>query len=148
MRASIVIAASLVGLIAGAACARAADLPVEPYGDGYGGYGVCCRAVYQPIPQVVIYDDEPGVVVRRWWLPPWRNRHYYPHGRTSLKRRSSVSRKRHRAARAELRPAPHYMHYWTNPQAGAAPLIEPDVALLPRPRPYAYRQSPPPAAAP
>ena len=144
MRASVVIAVSLAGLIVGAACARAADLPVAPYGEGgYGGYGVCCRAAYQPVPQVVILDDEPGVVVRHWWLPPWRNRHYYPHGRLSLKRRSS-DRQRH--SRAEPQLARRYVRYWTNPDAG--PLIGPDLAPLPRPRPYVYRQPPPLPAAP
>jgi hypothetical protein len=28
---------------------------------------------------VVIYDDQPGVVVRPYWRAPWRYRHYYPH---------------------------------------------------------------------
>ncbi len=149
MRVSIVIAASLAGLIAGAACVRAADLPVAPYGEGgYFGYGVCC-AFYQPVPQVAIYDDEPGVVVRRWWLPPWRNRHYYPHGRASVRRGSAHAQRRHRASRAAPRRVPHHRHYWTNRQADAGPLIGPGVApLLPRPRPYPYRQPPPPAAAP
>lgn len=146
MRASIVIAASLAGLIAGAAAARAADLTVEPYGDG--GYGACCYTVYQPIPQVVILDDEPGVVVRRWWLPPWRNRHYYPHSRAFSKTHAARTHERRHAARARPRPAPRYVRYWTNPPAyGArpAPLIGPDINP-PRPRPRRYL--PPPAAAP
>lgn len=143
MRPSIVIAASLASLIAGAASVRAADLPVDPYGGDYGSYGVCCRTAYQPVPQVVILDDEPGVVVRHWWLPPWRNRHYYPHGRRSLKRRSS---RRQRHSRAEPQLARRYMRYWTNPDA--TPLIGPDYAPLPQPRPYFYRQPPPPPAAP
>ena len=27
---------------------------------------------------LVIYDYQPGVVVRAYWLAPWRHRHYYP----------------------------------------------------------------------
>jgi hypothetical protein len=27
---------------------------------------------------LVIYDYRPGVVVRAYWLAPWRHRHYYP----------------------------------------------------------------------
>jgi hypothetical protein len=27
---------------------------------------------------LVIYDYQPGVVVRAYWLAPWRQRHYYP----------------------------------------------------------------------
>jgi len=140
MRASIVIAASLAGLVAGAVPARAADLAVEPDG---AGYGVCC-AVYQTVPQVVIYDDEPGVVIRRWWLPPWRDRHYYPHGRASLKSRISDPKRRSRAA---PRSGPRYVRYWTNQQAAATPLIGPAYVPLP-PRRYLYRQPLPPVAAP
>ena len=28
--------------------------------------------------RIVIWDAEPGVVLRTWWAPPWRNRHYFP----------------------------------------------------------------------
>lgn len=28
----------------------------------------------------VIYDFEPGTVIRAYWLPPWRDRHYFPSG--------------------------------------------------------------------
>lgn len=27
---------------------------------------------------IVIYDYEPGVIVRAYWRAPWRNRHYFP----------------------------------------------------------------------
>ena len=27
---------------------------------------------------LVIYDYQPGVIVRAYWLKPWRNRHYFP----------------------------------------------------------------------
>ena len=27
---------------------------------------------------LVVYDYQPGVIVRAYWLAPWRNRHYYP----------------------------------------------------------------------
>ncbi len=94
MRAPLVIAASVAGLVAGAAAARAADLPVES-----SGYGGCCYVEYGPAP-LVILDDEPGVVIRRWWLPPWRNRHYYPHGDVALKKTG----KRHHAVWRRPRP--------------------------------------------
>lgn len=29
---------------------------------------------------IVVYDYEPGVVVRAYWRAPWRNRHYFPTG--------------------------------------------------------------------
>jgi hypothetical protein len=28
----------------------------------------------------VIYDFQPGVVVRAYWASPWRHRHYFPFG--------------------------------------------------------------------
>lgn len=123
MRAPVLIAASLAGLIVGAAAARAADLAVEPV--GYGGYGACCRVPYGAIAPVVILDDEPGVIVRCWWLPPWRNRHYYPHGRAALNKDG-----RHKAARRPPRGGPRYSRYWTNPPVyvlDATPLIGRDV---------------------
>ena len=29
---------------------------------------------------IIVYDYEPGVVIRAYWLAPWRNRHYFPTG--------------------------------------------------------------------
>lgn len=130
MRAPFVIAASLAGLVAGAAAASAADLPIES-----SGYDDCCHVEYGPAP-LVIFDDEPGVSMRRWWLPPWRNRHYYPHGRLALK----TGQRRH-AARVRPRRAPSYARYWTNPPVhvvDSSPQFTLDVTPLPPPRPRRY----------
>ena len=60
--ASLMIAAALV-----AAPARAADLAT-----------VWAGAVHaEPF---VVYDYEPGIVVRTYWLRPWAGRHYFPSG--------------------------------------------------------------------
>lgn len=60
--ASFVIITALLG-----APLRAADLA-----------GVWASAVHaEPF---VVYDYEPGVVVRTYWLPPWAGRHYFPSG--------------------------------------------------------------------
>jgi hypothetical protein len=32
----------------------------------------------QRVGPIVIYEFQPGVVVRAYWLSPWRNRHYFP----------------------------------------------------------------------
>jgi hypothetical protein len=67
--------AILVFGIAGCIAVRAADLPAEcaardvfthhmPSGDRVG--------------PIVIYDFQPGVVVRAYWASPWRHRHYFP----------------------------------------------------------------------
>ena len=74
MRALFALAVLTLG-IAGLTPARAADL-VEPDTDGvsYGGgwtHGV-------RVAPVVLYDYESGVIVRSYWLSPWRHRHYFP----------------------------------------------------------------------
>jgi len=54
--------------------ASAADLQIgqgEGYSTGFIGGGD--RSGVQ-----VVYDFEPGIVVRPYWLAPWRHRHYYP----------------------------------------------------------------------
>ena len=55
--------------ITAAGGAGAADYVVGRSGYAVGGV----RA-----PQLLIYDDEPGVYVRAYWSPPWQGRHYYP----------------------------------------------------------------------
>jgi hypothetical protein len=60
--ASLIIAAALSG-----APARAADLA--------GGWIGAVHA--EPF---VIYDFEPGVDIRPYWLTPWAGRHYFPSG--------------------------------------------------------------------
>lgn len=58
--------------IVAAICAVAAPATAADFGaDGYAMFG-------QRAGQIVIYDYEPGVVVRAYWAPPWRNRHYFP----------------------------------------------------------------------
>ena len=69
--------AILVFGIAGCAAACAADLPAER----------AARDVFthhvpngQRVGPIVIYDFQPGVVVRAYWASPWRHRHYFPFG--------------------------------------------------------------------
>src|SRR5690348_2985713 len=74
MRACTLIAGFALGLavIGGA---MAADLPPEPGRAGglhYHAFGVRTGPI-------IIYDYQPGIVVRAYWLPPWRHRHYFPH---------------------------------------------------------------------
>lgn len=136
MRASIVIAVSVAGLVAGTMAASAADLEVET-----SGYDRCCTE-YGP-DRVVIYDDQPGVTMRRWWLPPWRNRHYYPHGRWARKNASRAANDGKSVARQQPRRAPSYARHWTNPPADvddAAQLLSADTPL---PRENPYRNMPP-----
>ena len=71
------IIAVLYFAIAGIAAARAADLP-----DGHAPRNVFTHNVpfgHRAGP-IIVYDFQPGVVVRAYWLPPWRHRHYFPFG--------------------------------------------------------------------
>ena len=66
--------ALIVFAIAGCNAASAADIPTErdwTYSTRSAGLG-------QRTAPLVVYDYYPGVVVRAYWLAPWRHRHYYP----------------------------------------------------------------------
>jgi hypothetical protein len=68
MRARFVIA----NFVVAAAVAIAGKAGAADYGaDGYATGGV--RA-----PQMLVYDNQPGVYVRAYWTQPWQGRHYYP----------------------------------------------------------------------
>jgi hypothetical protein len=58
----------------GAASAFGADLAVGTRGVVGGGYA----RIVEPALPIVIYDDEPGTVLRAYWRAPWRHRHYFP----------------------------------------------------------------------
>jgi len=62
--------AVLLGIVA-ASGASAADLA------NVSGYGTYSPSVSRMEP-VIVYDYEPGVIVRCYWCPPWQNRHYFP----------------------------------------------------------------------
>jgi len=64
---------ALVFGIAGALAANAADLSggQNVSSSGYTAYA------YRAEP-VIIYDYQPGVIVRTYWDVPWNNRHYFP----------------------------------------------------------------------
>jgi len=57
---------------------------------------------------IVIYDDQPGVIVRTYWSIPWANRHYFP--RTG--KRPGMGRVEHISARPNAR-AENYFRLWT-----------------------------------
>jgi hypothetical protein len=142
MRALIIIAVSAAGLVAGAAAVSAADLKVET-----SGYHGCCNVEYG-LRQVVILDNEPGVTIRRWWLPPWRNRHYYPHGRWAAKKTSAGEAvERESAVRQRPRQARSFQRYWSNSGVYAS---EPELlsADTPLPPTNPYRYMPPVVVAP
>ncbi len=74
MRALVAIAIFACGLFPGVTAARAGDLPADRSAD----YSTRQFATGHRTAPLVIYDYQPGVVVRAYWIAPWRHRHYYP----------------------------------------------------------------------
>jgi hypothetical protein len=87
---------------ASVAAANAADFTGGRGGyDGYSSFAVRMEPV-------IVYDFEPGVIVRSYWFPPLDNRHYFP--RTG--RRPRVGRLEHWPARRAVKPETYY-RYWS-----------------------------------
>jgi len=98
--------------LAGMVSARAADLPLRPAADR--NVGLHYQAVGRRIASTVIWDYEPGVAMRAWWLPPWRHRHYYP----GTGKRPRIGRRENRhVRRAATEPAETYYRTWTTTSA-------------------------------
>jgi hypothetical protein len=92
-------------LALGIAGVRASDLPTE----NAMNYSVGSRAGMR-----VVYDFEPGVNVRAYWLAPWRHRHYFPRtgNKPKIGRYEDLSAPRH-----PLKPAQTFRRQWSNADA-------------------------------
>lgn len=125
MRALGAIAGLLAGL--GAATALAADIPGGAGGYGYGyGEGI-------PAGQIVVWDAEPGVTLRPYWLPPWRNRRYFP----SNGEMPEIGRDEDLSQRSAPRPAQPYERHWSSSSANPGMPLDPPMnfgPLLVQPR--------------
>jgi hypothetical protein len=120
MRMRVLIAvALLIAGIAGITAARAADIPSEHARSAYNDILV----VGQRAGALYIYDYEPGVVIRAYWLPPWRNRHYFP----ASGRRPRVGRLEHISARGVPMRAESYYRSWSTAPAFYPGLSQEDV---------------------
>ena len=98
------ILAGVVGVVSGAS-ANAADIASGPsVGSNNGSYA----AYNTRIEPVVIYDTEPGVIVRSYWYAPWANRHYFP----KTGHRPKTGRVEHLTARRNSK-AENYFRRWT-----------------------------------
>jgi hypothetical protein len=82
-------------------------------------------AIGRRVAPLIVTDYEPGVVVRAYWIPPWRNRHYFPTTGEPpvIGRDEDLS-----AAGTPPEPAESYEREWTN-----APAIPNRVPLPERP---------------
>jgi hypothetical protein len=91
--------------IFGAACATSANAADLSNGNNAASFYTTYGARMEP---VVIYDDQPGVIVRTYWSMPWGNRHYFP--RTG--KRPKSGRLEHISARPSSR-AENFFRIWT-----------------------------------
>jgi hypothetical protein len=95
--------------LGGIAVAGAADLPRAPAGDFSPHYSVHGRRAGM----LVIYDNQPGVVVRRYWRAPWRHRHYFP----ATGEQPAIGRDEDLSARSDPQPAESYQRFWSTSSA-------------------------------
>jgi len=86
-----------------AATAPAADLRA-----GYAYPGVFAPGERSQM--VWLYDDEPGVLVRRYWGAPWHYHHYFPY--TGIRPRAG--RYENLSAVSHPKPAASYRRGWNN----------------------------------
>lgn len=107
------VAAAVTFAVAGEA--GAADFVSGP------GYGV--RA-----PQLLVYDNQPGVYVRAYWAPPWQGRHYYPFTgkKPKVGRHENLT-----AVRAAPEPAESFYREWSTLSLYPPPPPRADVSPLP-----------------
>ena len=90
---------------AGVGAARAADLAGERGERNVFIHHVPVGRIAAPL---VIYDFQPGVVVRAYWLAPWRHRHYFPFGADKAELPP--------ADNTPLEPAETFERYWSTSQ--------------------------------
>jgi hypothetical protein len=94
------VAALFLGVL-GVTTANTADAPA--FSNGFGVYSPL-EARIEP---VIIYDFEPGVIVRSYWDVPWQNRHYFP----KTGRRPKAGRLEHLPGRRVSRAEDYYRHW-------------------------------------
>ncbi len=104
MRAFLAIAILILGF-AGVSAARAADLAGERAERNVFTHHVPFGRSAGPL---VIYDFQPGVVVRAYWLAPWRHRHYFPFGADKAELPQADD--------TPLEPAETFERYWSTSQ--------------------------------
>lgn len=62
---------------------------------------------------LVIYDYQPGIVVRAYWRAPWRHRHYYP----TTGEKPEVGREEDLAPGTAPEPAESFQRSWSTSSA-------------------------------
>jgi hypothetical protein len=96
--------AAILLFAVGSLAANAADISGLRVGGNYGGFA----PLGARIEPVIIYDYEPGVIVRSYWYAPWSNRHYFP----STGRRPKSGRLE-RVSSRHISKAEDYYRFWS-----------------------------------
>ncbi|MGH6684087.1 MAG: hypothetical protein ACRECA_09245 [Pseudolabrys sp.] len=97
---------------AGVTAARAADLSVEHSGGYAPRFGFVENG--ERAGMLLIYDNQPGVLVRAYWSAPWRHHHYFP----ATGRMPAVGRDEHLSVLSPPpRPAKTFKRSWSNAAA-------------------------------
>lgn len=135
MRVRLTIALIVFGF---AGAARAADLPIERSAFEPGGY----FEYGERAGMLVVYDNQPGVLVRSYWRAPWRHHRYFP--ATGLAPKIGRDENLHAHA-APLRPAKTFKRQWSNAAAveRAFEREQPIIVLPPNAQPAPRLDLPP-----
>lgn len=114
----LIAAFSLAFSVAGVTAGRAADLPF----DGGAQYSTGSYSAGQRSGSILIYDSQPGVVVRAYWQEPWRSRHYFPRTgkRPGIDRAENLS-----APRIHYQMAESYYRAWSTNALFPPPIAAP-----------------------
>ncbi|HEY6024724.1 MAG TPA: hypothetical protein VIV34_11190 [Pseudolabrys sp.] len=99
--------AVLAGAVAIAAVVSASAADISGDRSSAGGNIEYYSAYGARMEPVVIYDSQPGVIVRSYWYMPWANRHYFP----STGRRPRTGRLEHISVRRNSR-SEDYFRIW------------------------------------
>lgn len=103
----------IVCSLAGVGAASAAELFNDRSARGYSGHSYTYDYNGRRADTLIIYDDQPGVLVRAYWEAPWRNRHYFP----TTGKRPRIGRLENLSARSVTKPAESYYRFWSTPSA-------------------------------
>lgn len=105
--------AVIVCSFAGVGAASAAEILNDRSARSYTGYSYIYDYNARRADTLIIYDDQPGVLVRAYWEAPWRNRHYFP----TMGKRPRIGRLENLSARSVTKPAESYYRFWSTPSA-------------------------------
>ena len=129
MRAGVTVAIAFCLAVSAAA---AADGPAGGEAMGPVSGGLYTSPYLARIEPLIVYDYQPGVITRTYWLPPFENRHYFP----KTGKRPKVGRHEHKTAGGHA-TAQDYFRSW-----GVSSVFAPELPPPPQVLPYAIEPAP------